>query len=368
MKGFQHHFGISSTASQIKNYVSLVYIGAGVGAALSFFINDRFGRLWSLRLYMFIWILGQLIATASPNLSCLYAARVIAGLGIGPLTVLGPSALAEIAPTEIRGLITSWFSVVLLMSLFVAAFTVYGVSGNIAASRLQYQVVWFSPCIFIFFCIAASFFVCESPRWLFLVGRRDDGVKTITKLRGLPVDHPRVKGEIRDIEEAIAAEKENFDGSGELAHFKGMLKETFLVPANLRRLQQAIISYALAQLSGANLVTTYFIPVVELIGLASAQDTRYGLFLSCMYSMAKFFFTIIASFFFIDALGRRNSLFIGITLQMCSDIYLGVYVKYYQQDNVTQGSSTGALAFIFIHGFGYAVGRSTISPHPLRPR
>lgn len=309
---------------------------------------------------MFIWILGQLIATASPNIGCLYFARIVSGFGIGPLTVVGPVSLAEIAPTEIRGLITAWFSVVLLLSLFVAAFTVYGVFSNMAATRLQYQVVWFSPCIFLALCIAASFFVCESPRWLFLKGRREEGVRTLEKLRGLPAEHPRVHQEIHDIEESIAAETEKFDGQGRFAHMKGIMKETFLVPANLRRLQQAMISYALAQLSGANLVTSYFVPILKLMGLASDNNAKRALFLSCMYSMAKFFFTVIASFFFIDALGRRRSLFIGITLQMSSDIYLGVFIKYVQQSTVNVAASQAATAFIFIHGFGYAVGKSLV--------
>lgn len=61
-------------------------------------------------------------------------------------------------------------------------------------------------------------------------------------------------------------------------------------------------------------------------------------------------------------LGRRKSLFVGTTLQMISDIYLGVYVKSRQQGHVSDGASKGAIAFIFIHGFGYATGTYT-NPH-----
>ena len=50
-----------------------------------------------------------MIATGSNgSLEALYAARVISGLGIGALTVLGPISLVEIAPKEVRGLITVW--------------------------------------------------------------------------------------------------------------------------------------------------------------------------------------------------------------------------------------------------------------------
>ncbi|KAF2008880.1 general substrate transporter [Aaosphaeria arxii CBS 175.79] len=356
LPGFQEHFKLSTgrDAKLIRNFVSLVYIGCGVGAGLSFFINDRIGRLWSFRLYMCIWIVGQLIATFAPDLNALYAARIVCGLGIGPLTVVGTMSIVEIAPTAMRGLLASWFSVVMLLSLFISTFTVYGAYTNMEPSRLQYQVVWFSPCVFVFLCIICSFFLCESPRWLFLVDRHEEGIATIVALRGLPENHPAVAAEIQGIRDSIAEEKGSFNDNTHNTAMGSILKEAFTVPANLRRIQQSLISYALAQLSGANSVTSYLVPILTLMGVGG--DTSRSLFLSGMYSMAKFFFCLIASFFFIDALGRRKSLFVGIITQMISDIYLGIYIKYKQQQDVANGASQAAIAAIFIHGFGYAVG------------
>lgn len=355
LPGFQEYFGISSgsDAKLISNYVSTVYIGCGVGAGLSFFINDRIGRLWSLRLYMSVWIIGQLVATLAPNLAGLYASRIISGLGIGPLTVTGPMSIVEIAPTEMRGLLAAWFSIVMIMSLFVSVFCVYGVFTTVAVSRLQYQIVWFSPTVFFFLCIVASFFLSESPRWLALVDRQDEAVATLAKLRGLPEDHPRVQAEIQEI---MASIKDEVSGDGKNSHgFVAIVKETFLVPSNLRRVQQVLLSYALAQLSGANTVTSYLVPILTLMGLAGT--TTRSLFLSGMYAMAKFFFTFMASFFFIDALGRRKSLFLGATVQMLSDVYIGVYIKFKQQGGTTDAASQVAIAAIFIHGFGYVIGK-----------
>ncbi|KAJ0340967.1 hypothetical protein COL154_003091 [Colletotrichum chrysophilum] len=358
LPGFQHAFGITSATnpSQVSNFVSLVYIGAGVGAALTYFINDRWGRLWALRIYSVTWIIGQLIAVASSgNLAAMYAGRIIAGFGIGPLTVIGPVTLTEIAPAETRGLITSWFSVIMLLSLTVAAFVVLGCFG-MAPSNVQWQVPFFIPCVAMALVVAASFFVMDSPRWLFLVGRDEEATQTLITLRGLPLEHPRIQSELREITESVAKERVAFGEAStySLAGLRAVCRETFLVPANLRRTQQAFLSYALAQLSGANSITTYLVPVLSLIGVKGG--TTHSLLYAALYSMAKFFYTLIASFFFVDALGRRNSLFIGIIVQMLSHIYIGVYIKFSHEGPVSQGAGQGALAAIFLHGFGYAVG------------
>lgn len=290
------------------------------------------------------------------NLATIYAGRIVAGFGIGPLTVIGPVSLVEIAPTEIRGLLTSWFSVVLLLSLLLSAFTVYGCFVNMTASSLQWQIPFFVPTIIMAFVILASFFVSESPRWLFLAGRDEEATEALVKIRGLPLDHPRVQHELQDIKKSLAKERSAYGNatSYSIRGLRAVLKETFLVPANLRRTQQALISYALAQLSGANSITTYLVPVLNMVGVKGGSS--YSLFVAAMYGVGKFFYTLIASFFFVDALGRRNSLFFGITVQMLSDIYIGVFIKYHQAGPVFTAAGQAAIAAIFIHGFGYAVG------------
>lgn len=207
LPGFQNAFGLSSGSNptEIANFISFVYIGAGVGSALSFFINDRVGRLWSMRLYMLIWIAGQLIATfANGSLAALYTARIVSGLGLGPLTVTGPMSIVEIAPQEFRGLLGTWFSVVMLLALTVSCFIVYASFLHVAIGKLQYQVVWFMPCIVIGLVIVLSFFCMnESPRWLMLKDREEEAFRSLIELRGLPADHPRVANEIADIQSGV---------------------------------------------------------------------------------------------------------------------------------------------------------------------
>lgn len=359
LPSFQDHFGISSKsgAGSTRNLVSLVYVGDAAGAALSFFINDRIGRLWSYRLYTFVWIIGQIVAMFSPGASGLYASRIITGLGIGSLSVTGTVSIVEIAPAEIRGLLTAWYSVSMGVALMVSTFCVYGIELHVGSSNLQYQIVWFSPCIFMFLWVVASFFLCESPRWLILRDRNQDAIDTMVRLRCLPSDHPRVQEELQNIRESLQSEIGTVENDRSPSQIVSIAKETFTKPSNLRRVQQAIIMYALPQFSGGNSVTNYFIVILEIVGLGGGS-TR-NLFLNGMYTVAKFFFSLSASFFFIDALGRRNSLYAGITLQMLSDIYLAVYIKYEQQNQTSRSAGEAALAAIFIHALGYSIGKST---------
>lgn len=355
LPGFQDHFGFgNSNAGELRYFVSIPFAGAGVGALLSLFINDRIGRLWSWRLYTAIWIIGQLVMCFTPTLGGLWVARVICGLGIGPLTVVGTMSIVEIAPTEIRGLLAVWFSVLMCISGVVSIFTVLGAYVHIATSRLQYQVVWFSPCVFFALLICASFFLCESPRWLWLVGRHDEAIETLVLLRGLPADHPRVSSELDEIKNAIERETTHYEAGA--SRLLGNFKETFTVRSNLRRVQQTLISYALAQISGANSITSYFIPILNLLG--EAGGTTHSLFMSGMYSTSKVFFTLIASLFLIDALGRRGSLFLGAFLQMVSDIYLAIYLKYEQAGTVNMTMSEAAIGMLFVHALGYAIGKN----------
>lgn len=355
LPGFQNHFKISSgsNADEIRTFISIVYVGFGVGSALTFFLNDRLGRIWSYRLYTLIYCIGCLMAIFSPNLRVLYAARVIQGLGLGPLTVTCPMSIVELAPAEIRGLLAACFTLLMGLGLFSAVFCTLGVYLHVPVGNLQFQIVWFVPIILMSLCMMATLFIEESPRWLFIVQRRDEAITSLIKVRGLPADNSRVEYEVQEIEDDINSTAEAVGNS----NLWTIAKETFTIPSNLRRVQQSLICYALAQLSGANLITSYFVPILAIVGVGG--DTAHSMFLSGMYGVSKFFFILIATFFFIDALGRRKSLFMGAGLQMVTHIYLAVYVRYTQRGPVPEAASNAAIAALFIHAFGYGVGEST---------
>lgn len=354
LPGFQNHFKISSgaNADEIRNFVSIVYAGYGVGAALTFFINDRLGRIWSYRLYTLVYCVGTIICIFAPNLGVLYAGRVVQGLGLGPLSVSGPMAIVEISPPQIRGLLASWSNLAMGIGLVGATFATLGCYRHVPEGNLQFQIVMFVPVIYLACCMAGTFFIEESPRWLFLVDRRLEAAAVLAKIRGLPVEDPHVQREIMEIENDLNQTAEAVGN----ASLWTIAKETFTKASNLRRVQQSLLTYALAQLSGANLITSYFVPIMAIVGYSTGTDQ--SMFLSGMYATSKFCFLLIATFCLVDVIGRRGSLVLGTTVQLVTHIYLAVYVKLSQEGPVSGASSQGAIAALFIHAFGYAVGES----------
>ncbi|KAF4996488.1 hypothetical protein FDECE_12404 [Fusarium decemcellulare] len=359
LSSFKREYGLDAKTNKatISNLVSFVNIGAGVGAFLSFFLNDRIGRLWSARVYQTIYAVGSLISCFSyGNHAVLYVGRIVAGLGIGACTVVGPMAIAEMAPKSIRGLMTLWFNIAMLSGQTIGIFTVYGSNIHISpAKNLQYQVPWFVQTFAPAIAIVLSFFAVESPRWLTIRGRPQEALEALVTLRGLPADHPYLQEEFAEISSHIDDENRQFGKGGYLS----IMKETFCVRSNLRRVQLTIIAYILAQFSGANSVTNYLPTVFTLIGVTGTDVKVYS---TGLYAVAKLVCCVIASLVFVDVLGRRKSLMLGITIQGMCHAYLSGYLKYFTKDpeSVPKGASDAAIGIIYIHAFGWAVGLYTL--------
>jgi hypothetical protein len=265
-------------------------------------------------------------------------------------------AIAEIAPKTTRGLMTLWFNICMLCGQMIGVFVVYGCNIHIqSSSLLQYQVPWFVQTFVPAIAIALSFFIVESPRWLALRNHPTEALEALTKLRGLSENDPYLKHEYDEIMAQIEDENMQFGDNS----FVAVVKETFCVRSNLRRVQLTIIAYILAQFSGANSITNYLPTIFGMIGV---EGTGAKIYSTGFYSLAKLICCVEASLFFVDVLGRRKSLMSGITIQMLCHAYLAGYLKAYTSDksSVPQGASDAAIAVIYIHALGWAIGLYTL--------
>jgi len=82
-------FSSSKNADISSNVVSLLTAGCFFGAIAAAFLNQKFGRRYSLMLFSVIFLVGAAVQTAAHHeIGVIYAGRVVAGLGIGGMSAM----------------------------------------------------------------------------------------------------------------------------------------------------------------------------------------------------------------------------------------------------------------------------------------
>ncbi|CAM1500455.1 Fc.00g096170.m01.CDS01 [Cosmosporella sp. VM-42] len=364
---FQATINYDSYSKQEKadikaNVSAMVQIGSVGGALIAFMICDRIGRIWATRVLCTVWALGIAIFMAGGvhgNLGAIYAGRFIAGLGVGQTPVVGPVYIAEVAPASIRGLCTTIFSGAVYVGIVLAYFSNYGCQvhmGDHTHNRWLVPTslhIIMSGIIFIL-----TFFQSESPRFLVKQGRPDKAAQVMARLRKQPIDSDYIVREISTIQAALDHELEATKGVGWL----GKIKELFLVPSNLYRLYMASMVQFLSQWSGAGSITLYAPDLFELLGVTGSEE---GLLVTAVFGIVKFVAAVICALFLVDVVGRKRALLSGITLQTIAMIYVASFltanpkmgvVDDYVLPSKDKGASRGAIAMIYVSGFGWALG------------
>lgn len=203
-----------------------------------------------------------------------------------------------------------------------------------------------------------SFLQYESPRYLVKQGQLEKATDNLSRIRNLPSDHDYVVKEITAIQMAHQAEMEATMGSGPI----GILKETFLIPSNLYRIYLTMMAQILSQWSGAGSITLYAPDLFKLLGITGNNES---LLVTAIFGIIKFAAAILCALFLVDVIGRKRSLLLGITFQAISMIYIAGFLTAVPEMGVVTGfklpqnqigSSKGAIAMIYLSGFGWALG------------
>lgn len=206
--------------------------------------------------------------------------------------------------------------------------------------------------------IVLSFFQYESPRYLVKRGKLDKAISNLSHVRNLPPDSEYVAREITAIQTSHQMEMEATMGSGPL----GVIKEAFLIPSNLYRVYLTLMAQILSQWSGAGSITLYAPDLFELLGVTGNNE---NLLVTAIFGIVKFVAAIICALFLVDVIGRKRALLLGITLQALSMVYVAGFLSAVPEMGVVEdfqlpankkGASEGAIAMIYISGFGWALG------------
>ncbi|KAL1623038.1 hypothetical protein SLS56_008449 [Neofusicoccum ribis] len=183
LTSFQDHFDFTKAQkTHVSSLcVSLQQLGAFVACPVSIPISRKYGRKTAILWGSVVFCIGAMLQTVpSGSLPCFYVGRVIAGLGLGTMTVVVPQYNAEMSPKELRGRLGSFFQMAFTLGIFTSYWVDYGVQVNMGNSNSQWQIPVGMQILFSGLLALGMFTVKESPRWL---AKKDRGEEALANLQ-----------------------------------------------------------------------------------------------------------------------------------------------------------------------------------------
>jgi MFS transporter, putative metabolite:H+ symporter len=178
-----------STLPQNLQFISLTFVGMTLGALITGFLGDRFGRRFTYQINLLIFGLASLAAAFAQDMNQLIACRFVQGLGLGAEIVVGYSTLTEFVPPKTRGrwlafmafLVVAGFPATSLLAFLIIPS--FGWRPMFVIAGIGSLIVWY-----------LRKKLPESPRWLEQQGRTQEAEalmqaieKEVAPARGLPV-------------------------------------------------------------------------------------------------------------------------------------------------------------------------------------
>ncbi|UPL02715.1 hypothetical protein LCI18_013649 [Fusarium solani-melongenae] len=332
---FQFENRSTSEVDLLKaNIVSCYQAGAFFGALAAYPAGHFLGRRLGMLIFGPIFLLGAAIMLAINNergFALLYAGRAIAGLSIGAISNLIPIYISEISPPAIRGRLVGMWEVGWQSGGLVGFWINYAVSRTLALSYKQWLIPFAVQLIPASILILGALVSDESPRWLIANGKREKGLRVLSKLRNLPLDHPYMEEEIAQIDLKVARKRN--------------IQWRMFLAGSLFFWQNG---------SGINAINYYSPTVFKSIGIVG---TNASLLSTGIFGVIKTVMTVVWILVLIDQVGRRNLLIYGALGGSISLWMVGGYVAVAKPsaDGGSAGSPGGtmAMAFFYIYTIFY---------------
>ena len=267
--------------------VSILLVGAAVGALIAGRVADSLGRRRAIIATSLVFVVGLLLSIVAPAFWVLLLSRFLIGVGVGSASFVVPVYISEIAPPERRGALVSLNQLSVTIGILVSQLVAYFLAGS-GDWRISVGLA-LAPAVVLGLGMIRE---PESPAWLVRQGR-DDEARTVLRT-------------LRDSEDAITAEIEDIRGTA-TEEEKGA-KRSLLAPKLRPALMLGVTLAIVQQITGVNTVI-YFAPtVLENAGLG-AQAALLALL---VVGLTNVVMTIVA-IKIIDRVGRRALLIWGMS-------------------------------------------------------
>jgi MFS family permease len=172
--------GLGLSSSQVGQAGAIYVAGACLGALFFGQLTDRFGRKKLFMLTLGVYLFGTVLTAFSMNPLWYFACRFITGAGIGGEYAAINSAIDELIPAKYRGRV----DIAINGSFWVGAgagalFSVPLTNPDLVDQNYGWRGAFALGAVLALAVLLVRRNVPESPRWLFIHGREDEGEEIV---------------------------------------------------------------------------------------------------------------------------------------------------------------------------------------------
>lgn len=293
---------------------------------------------------IFWCMVGVILQSSAINLAHMLVARVCAGIGVAFILVIAPAWTAELSPAADRGKLIALTFLANFSGISLSAWIGFGTSfTEYAGGQFRWRFVFAMQAIPLFFLLAGTLLIPESPRWLIKEGRREEAFEIICKIRGNDdPDHPDVRREYQEIITVVDMET-NSQSTNYFKMFFGIGSGDIHIG---RRIQLAFWLQVLMQYgTGIAAVVIYTGTIFRTAGF----DDQKSSWLSALNMMVGILGTGIAAFT-LDRVGRRYTLYWGaVVLSIILFLIGGLNRGAIDHPDRKEQFGTAAIAMVFLY-------------------
>ncbi len=261
------------SAQDLSLVVAAVLLGSVISSLFAGMLAEWLGRKKLIILSALLFTLSIPVICCSVlfenGFAMLMAGRILQGGSAGLVGVVVPMYLAECLDADSRGKGTGMFQLMLTVGLVFAALVglvvtyIVGSADDVvvtAASKVRawQTIFWCSavPGLILFF---GAFKLCESPRWLYRRGRKDEALKSLASNNG----DDAARGILDEMIASDEAERKQKEAMKAAAKGDSLLQRKYVIPFIL-----AVVVLACTQATGINSVLNYSVKIFQQAGLA----------------------------------------------------------------------------------------------------
>ncbi|KAF1952716.1 general substrate transporter [Byssothecium circinans] len=316
-------------------------LGNLVGCLLAALFGDWLGRKNTLRCGAAVSGFGAILQFAAVNFPMLIVGRIINGFGNGMVSSTVGVYQAESVSSERRGKLS--VIVVLHNVIFYMIGSWLTLGTSFSGNSLQWRLPLALQLVPCFAMVLLLQWVPESPRWLLLHDRNEEGHEALRRYlgKGLRLDSGTVMQQLMSIRGAIEIERQSKISFMEVIRGRDR-------SGHLRRLLLGCGTQFMQQFGGINALNYYFPTILEnSLGMSNFMSR---VLTGC--NAASYAISSALAFWLIERAGRRSLMLGGASLQFIAYVFVAIAVALLHTNEQAWGAVAITFLFFYYAAFG----------------